>query len=387
MEYRTVVTEEITKLTPVLKDLRDWVYEHPETALKEYETSEYLCKFLEGYGFEVERKAAGIDTAFVAKKRNGNGRKVALMAEYDALPEVGHACGHHLIATSTVGAALGLAAALDAGLEGEVIVVGSPAEETGEGKPILAKAGYYDGCAAAASAHPSKEMLLKPKWIAIGGIDFTFTGVPAHAGSAPFKGVNALDAMFIFYSAFSALRQQLKDETRIHGIVMEGGSAANIIPDHSRIRLEFRSPDNDYYNEVEEKVIRCAKGAALAAGCELEYRNYEPTCCGVTHNDPLAAEYGARMAEYGHLPDEQDFVGSTDAGDVSIVVPTIHPTYRVTDEDYSLHTKEFREETMTEKAFDATVDNTKALAETLLKVLEDDGFAEEVMDAFLKKTN
>ncbi|MDD5823387.1 MAG: M20 family metallopeptidase [Firmicutes bacterium] len=375
MSYRDTISATIDKYSAELKELGQWVYDHPETAMQEVETSKKLASYLRDHGFEVQENVADTPCSFVATKKNGNGQRVCLMPEYDALPGIGHACGHHLIATSTIAAGLALAACLDEGLEGEVTLVGAPAEETGEGKPPLVDAGIYNGFDAAMSWHPSCRHIVKPKWISIGGIDFEFTGKPAHAGSFPDEGVNALDALVLFYNGFSVLRQQLKDGSRIHGIVMEGGSAANIIPDRSKIRLEFRSPDPNYYYEIEKKVIKCAEGAAMATGCTVEYHNFEPTCCGVLANDTLADEYTATLASFGITPHNTEFLGSTDVGNVSTVVPTIHPHYAVIDIEAGLHTHEFLEGTATDEAYENTFTGSKVLACTLLRVLEDADFA------------
>lgn len=375
MDYSNVITERIDSIYDELKDMKTFIFEHPEIALEERESSRYMCDYFARNGFEVERGIAGLETAFIAKKKNGSGRRVCLMAEYDALPGAGHACGHHLIGTACAGAAMGLAAALDAGLEGEVVVIGSPAEETGDGKPVLVDAGFYDGFDAAMSLHPSNANIFKPEWIAIGGIDFSFRGKASHAGSNPDLGVNALDALYLFYGGFSVLRQQLRDGSRIHGIIMNGGTAANIIPDFGSIRLEFRSPDPDYFNEIVQKVIRCAEGAALATGCELEYHHYEPTCHGVKHNETLLAEYASQMAEVGLYDDGTKIIGSTDVGNVSRVAPTIHPLFKIMDLDYNIHTPQFKDCAATDEAFDRMLVGSKVMAKTLLRVLEDDVLA------------
>ena len=358
-----------------MRDLARWNYEHPEIGLEEVETSAHLCDFFRDHGFAVEERLCGMETAFRATKKSGEGRRICLMAEYDALPGAGHACGHHLIATMCAGAALGLSAALDAGLIGEVTVIGSPSEETGHGKPYLIEHGAYDGFDAALSLHPFAYTMGKMKWIAIGGIDFHFTGKPAHAGANPYEGVNALDAVIVFYSAVNALRQQLKDGTRVHGIILEAGSAANIIPDSSRVRLEFRAEEQRYFDEVVEKVIQCARGAALATGCELEYHHYEPTCAGVLHNETLLAEYREQMRQFGIEEEDCNISGSTDVGNVSQIVPTIHPLLRVCAERCSLHTPEFLNATIQPMALDRMLLGAKLLALTALRVLTDAEFA------------
>lgn len=375
MDYKEIISSSINKNAADLKALSDWVFAHPETSMLEKETSAYLAEFFKQRGFEVETNLCGLETAFKATKKNGNGRRVCLMQEYDALPGIGHACGHHLIAASCAGAALALGDALDAGLEGEVVLIGSPGEETGDGKPPLVDGGAYDNCDAAMSLHPYCNNIYKPQWISIGGMDFHFTGRAAHAGSAPSDGVNALDAIVLFYNAFSVLRQQLKDGSRIHGIILGGGTAANIIPDDCTIRLEFRSPDAKYYYDIVDKVCKCADAAAIATGCTVEYHEFEPTCCGVLHNDILAKEYAAQMAALGIQESDAEFLGSTDVGNVSVMTPTSHPLLQVTDLQCGLHTTEFLGEVQTQEAFDRMMVGSVAMCNTLLRVLEDADFA------------
>ena len=374
MTNRERILSAIDEKAGTLQELSRWLFDHPEVGLEEFESSKHLCQVLRELGFEVEEHLCSMETAFRAAKKNGDGPRIALMAEYDALPGAGHACGHNMIASMCVGAAVGLGAVLDSGVPGEVTVIGSPSEETGHGKPYLVEHGAYDGFDAAMSIHPGACTKVCVDWIAIGGIDFHFTGRPAHAGATPYEGVNALDAVVVFYSAVNALRQQLRDGTRVHSIILEAGAAANIIPDNGRIRMEFRAKEQAYFEEVVEKVVNCAKGAALATGCGLEYHHYEPTCQGVLHNQTLCGQFAKELEAMG-IPEEPiDFTGSTDVGNVSQIVPTIHPVLRIMEGDCSLHTPQFREATLQPMAMGRLVDGAKLLALTGLRVLEDAEF-------------
>lgn len=374
MTNRECIISAIDGKAALLQDLSRWLFDHPEIGLEEFESSKHLCQVMRDLGFEVEEHLCGMETAFRATKKNGDGPRVALMAEYDALPGAGHACGHNMIASMCVGAAIGLGAVLDSGVPGEVTIIGSPSEETGHGKPYLVEHGAYDGFDAAMSIHPGAFTKVHLDWIAIGGIDFHFTGRPAHAGAAPYEGVNALDAVVVFYSAVNALRQQLKDGTRVHGIILEAGSATNIIPDSGRVRMEFRAKEQAYFDEVVEKVVNCARGAALATGCELEYHHYEPTCQGVLHNQTLGGQFAREMEAMGISEEPVAFTGSTDVGNVSQVVPTIHPVLRIMEGDCSLHTPEFRDATLQPMAMGRLLEGAKLLALTGLRVLEDADF-------------
>lgn len=379
MSLKEQVLQGVDEKKDRILEVYHFLYEHPEISLQEFESSKKLAQVLREEGFEVEEHLEGMETAFRAVKKNGKGPKIALIAEYDALPGNGHACGHHMIASMSVGAALGLSKALES-LNGEVAVIGTPGEETGHGKPYLVEHGVFDHYDMAMMIHPNSETNVFIEMIAIGGIDFTFIGKPAHAGAEPYKGVNALDAVVLFYNNLSVLRQQLRDGTRIHGIILEAGSAANIIPDRGKIRLEFRAKEQDYFDEVIAKAINCAKAAALATGCELEYEHFEPTCMGLKHNKVLANCFIQHMEEMGvYEPEEKSDMnsGSTDLGNVSQRIPTIHPMLKVSEGQESIHSQEFKEATLLPYAQDAMIKGAKMLALTGLDVLENPALLEK----------
>lgn len=376
MSRRKRVIDTMEKNQSMMVDLAQWIYEHPEIGLEEFETSAHLCEVLRANGFEVEDKIEGMETAFRATKKNGTGPKIGIVAEYDALPGAGHACGHHLIASMSVAAALGLSSLLD-DLKGEVVVLGTPSEETGDGKPFMIEKGYFEGIDVALMVHPNNKTAIYADWIAIGGIDFSFKGFPAHAGAAPHMGINALDAVVLFYNNINALRQQIKDGTRIHGIILEAGSAANIIPDSGRVRMEFRAKEQEYFDEVVVKAINCAKAAALATGCELEYHHFEPTCQGVLHNVALSEHFRKELEVLGIYDDGEYFTGSTDMGNVSQIIPAIHPLVKMVLSDANIHTQEFKADTCTAYAHENMHKAALAMALTGLKAWEDKAFLEK----------
>lgn len=380
-EMRQIIEAYIEEKREALEALAVWLYEHPEIAMQEKESSAYVADFLRKEGFEVEEHLAGMETAFKAVKKNGNGPKIAFLAEYDALPGIGHACGHHMIAAMSVGAALGLAKALEA-YEGEVAVFGTPAEETGEGKSFLVDQGVFKGYDIAMIIHPNGYTSLYPEMIAIGGMDFEFTGKPAHAGAYPYNGINALDSVVLLYNNINALRQQLKDGTRIHGIILEAGSAANVIPDKGRVRLEFRAKEQAYFDEVVQKVVNCAKAAALATGCSLEYDWFEPVCQGLSHNKTLGAVMEGFMEEAGVHSDCQIQGGSSDVGNVSQALPTIHPMLGVTEKPFEVHTLEFKEATLLPYGRERMVLGMKLMADTGLAIFENPKLLEDVKKEF-----
>jgi amidohydrolase len=363
------VVSEVEKNRDKVLALSDYLIENPEIAMEEHKASAKLSDYLRSEGFEVEENLAFMATAFRATKKNGEGPRIAFLAEYDALPGYGHACGHNLIAAMSVGAGVALASILDT-CKGEVSIIGTPAEEIGEGKPYLIEKGIFDGYDAAMMIHPFSQTCADPVVTTIGGYDFTFEGKTAHAGAKPFAGINALDAVVMLYNGVSVLRQQLKDGTRIHGIVLDGGTAVNSIPDRCRIRLEVRAEELDYYNEVVEKVINCAKGAALATGCKLEYRQFERTCRGLNENPVLVKIFRDKLAELGIQEGPPVFGGSTDMGDVSYTLPAIHPFLKCVENDEFLHTQEFLEAMKKPYAKESAVTGMKLLALTGLALFE-----------------
>lgn len=380
-QMRQTMEDFIDEKREGLITLAAWLYEHPEIAMQEKESSTYVGDYLRREGFEVEEHLAGMETAFKAVKKHGNGPRIAFLAEYDALPGIGHACGHHMIAAMSVGAAVGLSKALEV-YEGEVAVFGTPAEETGEGKSFLVDQGVFQGYDAAMIIHPNGYTTLYPEMTAIGGMDFEFTGKPAHAGAYPYKGVNALDSVVLLYNNINALRQQLKDGTRVHGIILEAGTAANVIPDKGRVRLEFRAREQAYFDEVVEKVVNCAKAAALAAGCSLKYDWFEPVCQGLTHNKTLGAVMEGFMKEAGVYDNCDIQGGSTDVGNVSQALPTIHPMLCVTEKPLEVHTQEFRDATLLSFGRDRMILGMKLMADTGLTILENPKLLEDVRKEF-----
>ena len=376
MDNKQRLSEKIDVNREKIIDLCNWIREHPEISLEEVESAKKLSQFLRDVGFEVTEQLMGMPTAFKAVKKNGEGPRIAYIAEYDALPGNGHACGHHMIASMSIAAAMALSELLDT-FKGEVTIIGTPAEETGHGKPYLIEKGAFEGYDAALMIHPNSTTCLYPEMIAIGGIDFTFTGVPSHAGQYPDKGVNALDAVVLLYNNINALRQQLRDGTRIHGIILEAGSAANVIPDKGRVRLEFRTKEQSYFDEVVEKVIKCAQGAALATGCSLDYEHFEPTCQGLKPNYVVGGIFKKYMEEMNIFESGKVGGSSTDMGNVSQIIPSLHPMFSVTDNGEDIHTQEFLEATQKPLAIDRMFIGAKLLAYTGLELFENPALIEE----------
>src|SRR5215831_13664407 len=271
------VCDVIDRRAGELREAADWIHAHPEIGHQEVQAAQRLCDLLRGAGVEVETGTAGMSTAFRAELSGTDGRRpcVAILAEYDALPGLGHGCGHNLI-----GAGLALLEVMPE-LPGSVLVLGTPAEESAApnsgGKVHMVNAGVFDDVDAAIMFHPATETVMTlDRSLAARGFEFFFHGRAAHAAGAPEDGINALDAVVMLYNGISVLRQQLRSDARVHGIILTGGAAANIIPDYAAIRYRTRADDTEYLEDVVQRVIACAEGAARATGCRLEWKEYMP---------------------------------------------------------------------------------------------------------------
>ena len=323
--------------------LAHWMAAHPELSLEERETSERYAAFLAARGFALERGSGGLPTAFVARRGTGGGTlAVALLAEMDALPGIGHACGHNLSGPASLLAAAALAGVL-APEEAEIRVVGCPAEELGIGKRRLVAAGVFAGVHAALMAHASDMRRAHRLFLGVRKLELVFHGRAAHAAAYPERGQNALDAVIATFVAVGLLRQQLSSSVRIHGIVTDGGQAPNVIPERAAARFWVRALDPALLDAATGRVRECAEGAARATDTRLEAREEETSSPPMRPNPPLADLYREQLdrlglAETPHAPDQA--IGSSDVTHVSRVVPTIHPNFPI-GARLELHTREF----------------------------------------------
>ncbi len=365
------------------------IHAHPEVAFQEHRSAERLSEALRRWGYTVERPLAGLETAFRAEARGRNdGPTVALLAEYDALPEIGHACGHNLICTGALGAAVGLRQVLD-WVPGRVIVLGTPAEEGGGGKVLMLDRGAFEGIDAALMFHPSNATLPVRASLASFRLKVRFLGKATHAAAAPHEGLNALDAMIQFFVAIGLLRQQLRDDARVHGIITYGGAAANVIPDRTEALFSVRAMDRTYAEEVLRRVIECARAAALATGTSLEHEAV-PAYEAIRPSRPLAAAFARHLEGLGwpiDPPPERPRMGSTDMGNVSHTLPAIHPYVKIGPRDLRGHSIEFREAAVSEEGRQGMLAAAKALALTALDVLTDPAFLAEVRRDFTTRRN
>jgi amidohydrolase len=344
-----------------LSGVSRYIFDHPEVGFQEKESSWKLIEVLGKNGFKVIHPVGDLQTAFQATISSGAERPhIAILAEYDALPDLGHACGHNLIATAAVGAGLVLKQILPS-LRGRVSVIGTPAEEvlSNSGKIQLLRAGLFNDIDVAMMAHPHGNTWLDKPFLAVDEVSVRFLGKSSHAASTPHLGINAHDAVQLTFIGLSFLRQQLRQDARIHWGDLKVSGAKNVIPDSSSAMICVRSLTDEYTRELREKVIHCIQGAALMTGCRAEY------------NRSLNALFGENLGRLGMFLDElpqYGFSGSTDMGNVSKVVPSLHPFFKIKD-GVAPHTVEFREAANTEAAFEAMLIAAQAMAKTAFDLL------------------
>ncbi|PUA38462.1 amidohydrolase [Paenibacillus elgii] len=375
---------------PSFTEISSFIGENPELGHEEWKASARLVEALKEHGFTVQAPYAGLPTAFLGTYATSKpGPTVAFLCEYDALPELGHACGHHLICVMGLAAAVGLKAVIDQ-LGGTIRVYGTPAEETKGGKVDMAAAGLFDDVDIALMAHPYYAYEKSGSSLAMDALQFEFFGKAAHAAASPYEGINALDAVLLLFQSIGALRQQLRSHARIHGIITEGGKAPNIIPDYAAAQFYVRSANRPYTDETVQKVIRCAEGAALQTGCTVKWSNYEYSYDELITNTPLSDTFTRNLVGLGIREDEIEYGkdhGSLDLGNVSRHCPSIHPYVKVVDEKHLLHTKEFRDLAMQPRAFEGMLLGAKALAYTAYDVLADPALLQSIRDEFERSVN
>ncbi|HEX7364296.1 MAG TPA: M20 family metallopeptidase [Dehalococcoidia bacterium] len=353
-----------------LVDLSIKIHDNPEPGFKEEKASGWLTDYLAKNGFRVEKGVGGLPTAFRATY--GSDKPViALLAEYDALPELGHACGHNIIAASSTGAAVASKLAVDR-YDGAVVVFGTPAEELFGGKIYLLQAGVFEGIDAAMIVHPGVRDSATNSALACIGINLQFFGKAAHAAAFPEQGINALEAMILAFNAVDSLRQHIQEKARVHGIITNGGESPNIVPAHTAASFLVRAQDLEYLNELKKKFLKCFEGAAMATGARLEYKwddvVYEP----MKRNLVLARLFAQNLESLGRRVDPLESYfgfGSTDVGNVSQVVPAIHPSMAITTPNVLLHSAEFVQAAVSEAGHSGLLDAAKAMAMTVTDLL------------------
>jgi amidohydrolase len=370
------VTETVDRLTEELWALALRIHANPELCYQEEKAAAWLTAFLEARGCRVERGVGGVPTAFRAEVPGaGPGPTVAIMAEYDALPSIGHACGHNVIATSGAGAGAALAAVAERrglGVPGRVVVIGTPAEEGGAGKVRLLEGGAFRDVDVAMMIHPRCGTQLWRPTLGLTKAKVEYFGKAAHASSWPWRGVNALNGVIGLYNALDAMRQQIRLDARIHGIITVGGQQANIIPEYTAAEFYLRSLDKGYLGELRRRFEAAAEGAGTATGCRVQV-TFDP----IIH-DPLKPNFtildffGKNLDRIGFPVDPDDGqagYGSTDAGNVSHALPTIHPYIRISPDGVPGHSRDFAEAAASPLARAGMAAAAKALALTALDLL------------------
>jgi amidohydrolase len=378
------IGQAVDRLADELESLSRKIHDNPELAYQEVKAAGWLSDFLAGRGFEVERGVAGVETAFRATVETGRGPTIAILCEYDALPAIGHACGHNVIATAGAGAGAALAAVRDALPPGRIQVIGTPAEEGGGGKVRLLQAGVFKHVDAAMMIHGFDRWILHQDLLGIVRVGFEFTGRAAHASVDPWDGVNALDAVIQTFNNVSMLRQQVRPAARIHGIVTQGGAAPNIIPEAAACTFYVRAPGLDYMWELHRRVIACAEGAAKATGSTLKVLDLEAPYEPLKRNDTLLGLFRANMQAVGAVesPALADRMGSSDIGNVSQVIPAIQPMVQIAPPGTPIHSRAFEAAAVTPLARQGMCQAAKTMAMTTYDLLADPGLLKQARVEF-----
>jgi len=375
------IDRERDALTKLARD----IHAHPELRFEEHEAAKNIAAYLERIGFSVERGVGGMPTAFRARAGKSGGPRVAVLAEYDALPEIGHACGHNLIAAGGVGAFVGAAEVAEQ-VGGEVVLLGTPAEEGGGGKIKLIEAGAFDGACAALMFHPFDRDILSHPFLALCTYHFRFAGKASHAAAAPHDGKNALVACMDTFRLIDSQRPTFKDGVRVHGIVRDGGGqASNVIPESASCEIVVRALDDVEHARVRAVVERCARAAAMASDVEIAWDVHEGYR-SMNVNRAIARAFGAHCEALGRRAKDVDptaGTGSTDMGDVSHVVPSIHPMLGIVDQGTTtIHQRDFATAAASDRGVDTALLAAKAMARTAIEILSDASLRDRVMAEF-----
>ena len=380
---KTSVVGEIDARRQQLSELSLKIHANPEIAFQEVKSATWLTEYLKENGFSIEQGICELATAFRASYGQGK-PAIAILAEYDALPKLGHACGHNIIATSAVGAGVAAKLAVDR-FGGTVLVIGTPGEEMEGGKVFMVDRGAFDGVDVAMMMHPGVRNTATIHGLACQSLKVEFFGKPAHAAARPAEGINALEAMIQSFTAINSLRQHIKSSARIHGIITDGGEAANVVPAHSAGYFIVRAEDDDYLDELKQKVINCFTGAATASGARLEYKWGEVRYSSLRNNLTLAQLFRRNIQSLGRkmpLFDSRVSFGSTDMGNVSQLVPGIHPLVAIAPVNVLGHSPEFASAAASEKGTRGLLDAAKALAMTVVDLVANPEIVTRVKEEF-----
>ena len=381
---KDLIAGAVERLGDDLESLSRRIHDNPELGYQEVKAAGWLTEFLETQGFKVERGVGGVETAFRAAIETGEGPTIAILCEYDALPAIGHACGHNVIATAGAGAGAALAAVRDQLPKGRIHVIGTPAEEGGAGKVRLIRGGVFKDVDVAMMIHGWDKWIAHQDLLGIVRVTFEFTGKAAHAAADPFEGINALDAVIQTFNNISMLRQQVRPDARIHGIVTSGGAAPNIIPEFAAALFYVRAKSLDYMWQLQKRVIACAEGAAQATGCTLKVIEHDSAYEPMKRNETLLEVFRANMQRVGapESPEVKDRLGSSDVGNVSQVIPTIQPLVKIAPEGTPIHSRAFEAAAVSPLAREGMLAAAKVMAMTTLDLLSDPRLVERAQQEF-----
>lgn len=367
---KEILFNEGQKIKDRLAEISEYIYHNPELGNQEFKAVEILTSFLEEHHFTVEREFLNIKTAFRATfDSKKEGPTIGYLCEYDALPEIGHGCGHNMIGPMSAGAGVLLSKIVDE-VGGRIIVYGTPAEETDGAKVILAENGVFDELDVAMMAHPASETIRSGDTIALYPLQFTYKGKTAHAAASPHEGINALNSVIQLFNGIDALRQHVTPDVRMHGIITSGGVAANIVPDEAVAQFYFRAATKETLEDVVEKVKKIAEGAALMTGATLSMERYELPYDNLVTNENLSEAFNENLRMLGITEiKEKKSAGSSDIGNVSHITPTIHPYIGISDCHITGHSRALADATITPLGHERLLVGTLALAYTGYDVL------------------
>lgn len=384
------IIQEIDQKKQELIETARYIWNNPEIGYEEFKAQEALIKILEKEGFEIQREAGDLPTAFTATKNGkGKGPKVAIMSEYDALPEIGHACGHNLFSVASIGAAIGVGKVLDR-IDGSVVVVGTPAEEgtvpNAAAKAVLVEKGIFDDVDAAMMCHAEGRTIVERWLVASASIDVSFYGKAAHAGGSPHEGVNALTAGLLAINNINSIRQQFLPRTIVNPILTEGGITANTIPDKCSMKLSVRAEKRKVLYDVLEKIENCVKAASLVTGCKYEMGQSSNTYEDLIPNHELSNAFADVLDILGvEYLDKEVTNYAWDVGNVSYVCPTIGPYIKIGPENLIGHSEEFKCASNSEEGFEGMITGAKAMALTTLDYLTSPDLRERARKEFEEK--
>lgn len=373
------LNEQVQILWPNAWDAAYKIGKNPELGYQEFFAVETLTQLLKEHGFEIQCPVAGMDTAFVARfKGYRPGPRLALLAEYDALPEIGHGCGHNLIGVASVGAAIALSKSLS--LPGEVWVIGSPAEETSGGKVTLVEEGIFKDIDVAMMFHPGSQNVAEISSLALDALEFVFLGKAAHAVAAPLYGVNALDALMDFFQRVKKLQKELNNDGYINGIITEGGISPNVIPERAVARFYLRARQRKVLERLSKQVLRCAQDAAKGVNGKVTWSKFEHSYDEMRTNKVLAEAFVKNLRELGikYISPPQSALGSVDMGNVSQVVPAIHPYLTLGNGAFIPHTRNFAKACLSSSGRELLLLAMQVLAYTGWDVLNDEELLERI---------